>query len=136
MFLKISLKSNIIIQITIKNDEEWHLTSIFKKTWGLSFKGLNSPWTNSKCIFFMKVSATSITYFNIIGTNCSGICHWQCLLYFWSTLVIGYGNICEFPHNFKKFLVFVDILSFVFIFRILRLLGRHGALTQKRSLLK
>ena len=76
-FFEASLKLNLTIQILLKNHEERHPTSTSTKMWGLSYKGLNLSWTNSQCIFCMNVTATSITYLDIIGTSKLGIGHWQ-----------------------------------------------------------
>ena len=97
IILTVLSKFNNLNRISIKNEAKWYPTCSCSYSWEQSFKGLDSPWTDSQCIFYLKRIVWLITYLKINGVE-----QWGFVLWPHFDLKINY--ICPLELDFHNYL--------------------------------
>ena len=100
IIFKVLSKSRNLNQIPMKNEAKWYPTCSCSYSWEQSFEGLDSPWTDSQCIFYLKRIVWLITYLKINGVE-----QWGFVLWPHFDLKINY--ICPLELDFHNYLTII-----------------------------
>ena len=130
IILSVLSKFSNINQISIKNEAKWYPTCSCSYLWEQSFKGLDSPWTDSQCFFCMKVMSTFINFLNGIATNRWGIVLWWCQLTFDQYFFCFKAEFHKFLSLFQKEITLFTVLhpeySILFLFYLRHLVSNKN----------